>query len=185
MSDGPADKSQVSPGGGGFRVREGAMDDLLNETRALQRRVSFWQRTAWMLLGTLVIFATVIWQRGELRRRECAYSLMYYADEAQRDKLGTTSNEMLETQWQSLDPGSAKLAPNHYDLIVKNWQVAPKSGESLPLAVCRESHFLAVSRGRHVLLRETGGFRVEWYSEERAEPIVREAAADNRGRSGT
>lgn len=160
------------------------MDDLLNETRVLRRRVNFWQRTAWLLLGTLVIFATVIWQRGELRRRECYYSLTGYGEQADKRQLGATSSDMLEAQWLALEPVNAKIAPSHYDLIVRNWQTTPKPGESIPLAVCRESHFLAVSRGRHVLLRDAGGLRVEWRSEGSVEPIVREAAADNKSRPG-
>ena len=168
-----------------YRAPEGAMDDLLNETRVLQRRVNFWQRTAWLLLGTLVIFATVIWQRGELRRRECAYALLDYGKTALKRQLGSTSSEILETQWQALEPVNAKISPSHYDLIAKNWQVVPKPGEVIPLAVCREAHFLATSRGRHVLLRSTEGLKVEWRSEESVEPLVREAASDNRVHTGT
>ena len=37
-----------------------AMDDLIIETWSLKRRVSFWQRTAWLLLGAVVIFMTDI-----------------------------------------------------------------------------------------------------------------------------
>ena len=155
-------------------------DDLLNETRVLQRRVNFWQRTVWLLLGTVVVFGTVIWQRGELRRKQCRLSLQRYAQVAKANQLESQNSAILEQQWQQLiDEGIEKVPSIHYDLIVKNWHQTPKPGEMLPLAVCREPHFMAMSRGRHVLYRDVDGFRVEWRSEERAEPIVLEAAADN------
>lgn len=178
MSGSPQEKTN-------YRAPEGAMDDLRNETRVLRRRVNFWQRTAWLLLGTLVIFATVIWQRGELRRRECAYALLDYGETALKRQLGSTSSEMLEAQWQALEPVNAKISPSHYDLIARNWQLTPKPGELIPLAVCREPHSLATSRGRHVLLRGVKPpLQVEWRSEESVEPLVREAAADNHVRTG-
>ncbi len=155
------------------------MDDLLNETRMLRRRVNFWQRTAWLLLGAAVIVGSVIWQRGELRRRECAKSLSDLATVAFQNKLDHQDRNILEQQWRSIEQSGARLAPVHYDLIVENWMMQPRAGESLPLAVCRETHFLALSRGRNVLLRDDKGLRVEWRSEEAVATLVELAARDN------
>ena len=175
--------SEPAPQKTSFRMPDGAVDDLLQETRVLKRRVNFWQRTAWLLLGALVIFGTVIWQRGELRRRECSYALHDYGETALKRSLGASATDLLESQWQALEPGNGKVSPSHYDLISKNWQLTPKVGERLPLAVCRETHTLAFSRGRHVLYRAPDGLSIQWLSEQEAEPILREAMADNRIRT--
>lgn len=158
---------------------DGAMDDLLNETRMLRRRVNFWQRTAWLLLGGVVIVGTVIWQRGELRRRECAKSLHDLAVNAFQNKIEHQNRTILEQQWLTTDHSNTTFEPIHYDLVVENWVIQPKPGETLPLAVCRETHFLAFSRGRNVLLRDDKGLRVEWRSDEAAAAIVQLAARDN------
>jgi hypothetical protein len=160
-------------------AEDGAMDDLLNETRMLRRRVNFWQRTAWLLLGAVVVVGSVIWQRGELRRRECGRSLFDLATVAHRHRLESQNRSILEQQWHSTEHAGTKLAPIHYDLIVENWLMKPRAGESLPLAVCREAHFLALSRGRNVLIRDDKGLRVEWRSEEAVAPVVELAARDN------
>jgi len=175
----PIDPSRPRPA---VDANSGELDDLLNETRTLQRRVNFWQRTAWLLLGGVVIVGTIIWQRGELRRRECYQSLDYYAGLARRAQLGRQHPEILEQQWQSFDKGMVKLTAIHYDLIVQNWLATPKPGERLPLAVCRESHFLTLSLGRYVLFHGEDGDRIEWRSEEKAQELVGEAAKDNHGR---
>jgi hypothetical protein len=159
---------------------DGAWDDLVVETQMLRRKLNFWQRTVWLLVGAVVILGTVVWQRGELRRRECLQALQYYAEQARRDRLGRQDPAILEQQWQSLNPGPAKLSPIHYDLIVQNWLATPKADEKLPLAVCRESHFLMLSRGRHVLFRDPKGEPVEWMSEDAAMDIVAQALKDNR-----
>jgi hypothetical protein len=151
-------------------------EDLLAETRSLRRRLEFWQRMVWLLAGAVVIIGTVVWQRGELRRRECYQSLEYYAEQAVQRRLSDQHLSILEQQWQALDKGPAKVTAIHYDLIAANWLVTPKPDEELPLAVCRESHFLAMSRGRHVLYRSARGFRIEWMSAEAADPFVAEAA---------
>jgi len=159
---------------------EGAWDDLVVETRMLRRKLNFWQRTVWLLLGAVVILGTVVWQRGELRRRECFQSLEYFAKLAHDNQLGRQDPAILEQQWQALEPGMAKLSPIHYDLIVQNWLATPKADEKLPLAVCRESHFLMLSRGRHVLFRDVMGEHIEWDPEDAAADIVAKALKDNR-----
>jgi hypothetical protein len=161
--------------------RETELDELRSETQSLRRRLNFWQRAAWLLVGCGVIVGTIIWQRGELRRRECANSLEYHASRAERIQLGSQSPDILEHQWQFMEQGLARAAPMHYDLIVHNWRTTPSGSESLPLAVCRESHFLALSRGRNVLRRVGDRFEIVWMSEEAVGPIVADAAKDNRG----
>jgi len=156
--------------------------DLIAETRSLRRRVEFWQRAVWLIVGAVVIVATVIWQRGEIRRRECYQSLESYAEEASRRRLSEQHPTIFEQQWQNLEKGQAKFSPFHYDLIVENWRINAKPGEVLPLAVCRDSHLLMFMQGRNVLLRDAEAVRVEWRSELAAAEIVAKAAADNRSR---
>lgn len=154
-------------------------DELLAETRSLRRRVEFWQRIVWLILGACVILTTVIWQRGELRSRECFQALLYYSGQARRLHLADQHPAIFEQQWQSLEAGPVKITPIHYDLIVENWKITPKPGEILPLAVCRDSHLLLFTQGRHVLLRDENGMHIEWRSEPDVRPIVDLAAKDN------
>lgn len=154
-------------------------EDAIAETQALRRKVVFWRRVAWLALGGAAIFLMVVWTRGQARQRECFEALTRFAESSQTSQLSAQHPEILEQQWQSLEQTPSGNAPDHYDLIVKNWVARQAPGEELPLAVCRDSHLLLFSSGRHVLRRTESGFRVDWLDEKDAAPIAAEARKDN------
>ncbi|HKQ49454.1 MAG TPA: hypothetical protein VJZ71_15390 [Phycisphaerae bacterium] len=154
-------------------------EDAISETQALRRKVVFWRRVAWLALGGAALFLMVVWTRGQARQRECFDALTRFAEVALASQLSAQHPEILEQQWQSFEQISSGIAPDHYDLIVKNWASRQTPGEDLPLAVCRDSHLLLFSSGRHVLRRTESGFRVDWLDEKEATPIAAEARKDN------
>ena len=154
--------------------------DLVAQTRSLRRKLTFWRRTVWMILGAGAIFAAILWNRGETHRRACHAAFDYYARLAIKSRLVGQQPEILEQQWQILDPGETRISAVHYNLIVRNWLAAPKVGESLDLAVCREPHFTLFSQMRHVLRRTDAGINIEWIRDEAAAAIVAEALRDDK-----
>lgn len=152
--------------------------DLIAQTRALRRKVTFWRRTAWLLLGGAIVFGAVFYSRGETRRRECRESLEHYAKMATRFKLAEQHPDILEQQWDEFEQLAGGTSPQHYDLIVRNWAKLPKAGEQIPLAVCRDRHVTSVAIGRHVLMNTVEGHELVWTAEEDAVNIVREARGD-------
>jgi len=145
---------------------------LLAEARSLRRRLAFWRRTAWLLLGLVVLVLIVAWQRTTVRRRECRQSLEHYVEMAKSASLDHEPAEVLESQWQRFPKDSAALPAKHYALFVQNWLKSPGPDGSLPLAACRGSHAAVFTRGRHVLFRDEDGMHVKWLSEEDAAPYV-------------
>ena len=100
--------------------------DLVAQTRSLRRKLVFWRRVAWLLLGGIVMVAAVVWNRGESHRRVC-YQALETLDKLARDtKLSEQRPEILEEQWRSFDSGSTAIPSYHYDLIVHNWQANPR-----------------------------------------------------------
>jgi hypothetical protein len=156
--------------------------DLTAQTRSLRRKLVFWRRTAWLLLGGIGIFLAVLLNRGMTHQRECFQSLRHYAELAMKTKLGDQNPEILEQQWQSLEMGTVRISPIHYDLIVANWISRPKPGESQPLAICRDAHFSLMGTHRHVLYRDESGTRIEWMIDESTQHILQEALRDNHGK---
>ena len=154
--------------------------DLVAQTRSLRRKLTFWRRAAWLILGGGAIFAAVVWNRGESHQRVCYAALDHYARLAIKSKLEDQRPEILEQQWQILDQGDTRISAIHYNLIVKNWLSTPKPGESLNLAVCREPHVTLLSQMRHLLRRTDAGISIEWISDEAAAPIVAEALRDDK-----
>jgi len=164
--------------------RDGAIlerpDDSIGETQALRRKVVFWRRVAGLALGGVGIVMLVVWTRGQTRQRECHDALLGYAEKARSANLAEQHPDILEQQWQEFEQNAKGIPADHYDLIVKNW-VARQGPEGDPvLAVCRDSHLLVFTSGRHVLKRHGDGFKIEWLSEEAAAPITAEARKDNR-----
>lgn len=153
--------------------------DLVTQTRQLRRKVTFWRRAAWLILGAAAVFVVVFWNRGETRRRECRESLGLYAEIAAEVHLSEQHVDILEAQWNEFEPPLRGSSPMHYDLIARNWMAAPKPGESIPLAVCRDRHITTFSIGRHVLMKTEKGHRIVWLDEDAAEPIVEDARRDN------
>ena len=150
--------------------------DLVTQTRSLRRKVIFWRRTAWLLLGGLGIIAIILWQRGERHQRTCKLSLEHYYREAANLDLQAQPIGLMEAEWRTMKVPREMLSPYHYNLIALNWRTTPPAGEKLPLAVCRESHALIFDHGRHVLF--SGGF-VEWCSDDSLAEIVRAAESDD------
>jgi hypothetical protein len=155
--------------------------DLVAATRSLRRRVAFWRRAVWLLLGAAVIFAAILWNRGESHRRECYKSLDHFAKLAQHMRLSEAYRGFVEQQWQTLDPGNVRIGAIHYALITNNWLLRVQPGESIPLAVCREPHASLFGKSRHVLFRETTGDRIEWMDDEQAQPYAVMAARSSGG----
>jgi hypothetical protein len=154
--------------------------DLVAQTRSLRRKLTFWRRLAWLVLGAGAIFVAVLWNRGESHRRLCGAALDHYVKLADKSKLAGQRPEILEQQWQIMEQASTSNPTTHYNLIVKNWQVTPKPGEVLDLAVCREPHFTLLSQMRHVLRRDVSGPSIEWITDEQAAAIVAEAQRDDK-----
>jgi hypothetical protein len=154
---------------------------LAAASRSLQRKLAFWRRAVWSVLGIVLIFAVVLWNRAGTHRRNCSGALEHYAQLAQDAHLEKESEQILKAQWQDLDRHSdAKprvFPPSHYTLLVENWGQVPKEGESIPLAVCSSPHMLLFSYGRHVLYRDAKGFHVEWGDEEKVRPLIRKASS--------
>jgi len=148
---------------------------LSAEAQARRRRRSFWRRVGWLLVGVVVVVGVVFWQRGLSRREACRLALKRYARLAEEEDLGTLPPQFLYQQWRSLPIGSAHQPASHYMLVTGNWLLSPGGGEKLPLAVCREPHWVLFVRGRHVLYRTAGGEHIEWVPEERVTAIVEEA----------
>ncbi|RIK67321.1 MAG: hypothetical protein DCC65_07175 [Planctomycetota bacterium] len=153
--------------------------DLVAQTRALNKKVTFWRRMAWLLIGGVVVFGAVLYSRGETRRRECRESLQHYMELAEKYKLSEQHPELLEQQWDQFETPGGGTSALHYDLIVRNWTQIPKAGESIPLAVCRDRHLTSFSIGRHVLMNTTEGYRIVWMKEDDAEHLARQARQDN------
>ncbi len=148
------------------------------EARSLQRKVAFWQRTAWLLIGLVLLILVVAWQRTTVRRRECRQALEHYAGAARTAGLDQETTETLESQWQQLARGPVNYSSGHYALIVPNWLQTLGAEQPLPIVVCRDSHAAVWSRGRHVLFREVGGMRIEWLVEEEVASIADRARRD-------
>lgn len=153
--------------------------EIANDAIALRRKVVFWRRVVWMILGTVAILLAVLWNRYETRRRECRDALQYDSELAKKVDLAHEHVNILEQQWQLFDSSSKSNSPRHYDLIAQNWAVIPAAGEKVPLAVCADAHLELFSRGRHVLFNTLEGMRVDWLSDEEAQPIVEMARKDN------
>ncbi len=154
--------------------------DLAAETQALRRKVTFWRRSAWLVLGGAALVGFIAWHRGEIRRRECFAALTHFAEVARDSKLSEQHPEILESFWQSFDPAPNGNSAMHYDLIVRNWAATPRPGDSLPLAVCRERHLSTTAKGRHVLMKTADGYEIVWKSEDEVGEIVAEARRDNK-----
>jgi hypothetical protein len=131
-----------------------------------------------LFAGLLVLTALIVWQRSDLRRRECRRAFERHVDRIILLGLDHGPADELTAGWRQLSKGPIRPMASHYDLIVDNWTMAPQADEANPLAVCRESHATVLSRGRHVLFRDTTGTRIEWLTEEEAAPIRRLAAGD-------
>lgn len=157
---------------------DGDSMDLVAQTRALRRKVTFWRRTAWLVIGGAIVFGAVFYSRGETRRRECRESLDHYARMATRFNLAEQHPDILEQQWDEFEQLAGGTSPQHYDLIVRNWAKLPKAREQIPLAVCRDRHVTSVAIGRHVLMKTADGHKLVWMAEEDASNIVREARGD-------
>ena len=153
---------------------------LRAEGRVLRRKLSFWRRTVWLLLGVIIVVAAVAYQRGIARRSSCKQSLEHFAELANRQRLETAPLELMDAEWRNLDSKTTARLPGHYELIVDNWLRQAVEGESLPLAVCGHAHQFQFSSGRHVLFREVGGDQVRWLAEAEALSIVKQAL-ENRG----
>ncbi len=152
--------------------------DLRTEARSLRRKVVFWRRAAFFLLGSVALFLVVAWQRTTVRRRECQQAITHFAEEARISKLDQVAVELLESQWEHLAKGPVKLEASHYEVFVQNWLQTPASGKSLPLAICRSSHPGILARGRHLLSRDERGMHIEWLAEEEAAPIAARTRRD-------
>lgn len=150
---------------------------LVAESRSLQRKLKFWRRAAWLLVGMVLVVAAMAWKRADTHRHNCCLALERCADLAQAAQLDKEPPTLVKEQWRGLGRDSIKgpaaaFRPDHYLLIIQNWGQAPMPGESLPLAVCSSPHLVLFSYGRHVLVRDTDGYHVVWYDENRAAPIV-------------
>lgn len=143
-----------------------------DQARTLRRQVIFWRRVAGSLLGVVCVVGIVLWQRDASQRAACREALGALSRQAREIRLETTPVELLEAQWQHLRTGDRKIAPGHYELLVRNWLRPPKAGEAIPLAVCGIPHSTLWGRGRHVLLRESDGDRVQWRSERQLATIL-------------
>jgi hypothetical protein len=164
----------------GARCRvDSSQREIANDAIALRRKVVFWRRVVWMILGAAAILLTVVWNRYETRRRECRDTLLYNAELAKKVDLAHEHVSILEQQWQMFDIPSKGSSPRHYDLIARNWAVIPAAGEKVPLAVCADAHLDLFTRGRHVLFNTLEGMRVDWLSDEEAQSIVEMARKDN------
>ena len=166
-------ESDAKPGPGGQTPDS---IDLVAQTRSLRRKMIFWRRIAWLLLGGIGIFALILWQRGELHRRACRTALAYYYAEAEKINLGSLPLETIETDWRALKAPPELMSPHHYNLIARNWRTQPAAGEKLPLAVCRDAHAVLFWQDRHVLYSGGG---IEWISESRVHEIVQAALRDD------
>ncbi len=153
---------------------ESLRGELLEETQALRRKVNFWRKIAGFMVGVIVLVLLVSWQRGREGISLCRDALEQYAQLALSRKLDREATEVLETQWRALPMENKKLSPGHYSVIVRNWHIQPKPGETVPLAICESPHQDLFSRGRHVLERDVNGLHTRWISEDAAAPILRE-----------
>jgi len=151
--------------------------------RSLQRKLTFWRRAAWSVLGLVLIFTIVLWNRAVTHRRNCAGALELYARLANSARLEREPEEILKAQWQDISRHANEkprpFPPSHYLLIVDNWGRVPIAGESIPLAVCSSPHLVLFSYGRHVLYRDDKGLHVKWVDEDTVQPILVQA---NEGR---
>ncbi len=155
-------------------------EDFRAEARGLRRRLTFWRRAAWLLLGIVVLVSMLAWQRTTIRRRECRQAFEMYARQAEESSLSQAPAEVMELHWKQFARGSANFPPSHYALIVPNWLRTPGEHESLPLAVCEQSHPGVLKRGRHVLFRDRDRTYIVWMSDAEAAPIMAEAHACDR-----
>ncbi|MBN2561362.1 MAG: hypothetical protein JXQ75_10580 [Phycisphaerae bacterium] len=151
------------------------------EAQGLRRKLIFWRRAAWLLLGIALLISVVVWQRTTVRCRECRRALQHYAEMAHTHHLDQEPAEVLESQWQNFAKGPADLSAAHYALIVQNWLQTPPPGESLPLAICRDSHVGFFTRSRHVLFRDDAGrYTIKTLTEDEASPILAQIRQDDR-----
>lgn len=160
--------------------RHGDSMDAVALNRTLSRKVTFWRRAAWLVLGGAAVFGMVFYSRGETRRRECRESLAHYADIAAKVRLFDEDPAILEKQWDQFEQPPNNNSPLHYDLIVRNWIRQPKPGDAVPLAVCRDRHITSLSVGRHVLMNTPNGYKVVWIKDEDALSYLKDARQDNR-----
>jgi hypothetical protein len=151
-------------------------EQLVAEARSLRRRLLFWKRLGFFVLGLALFLAFLSWQRTTIRCRECVEALQRYTGMAQQARLETSVAETLQSQWEHFARGPVKLDAAHYLLIPENWRQIPAAGESLPLAICRDSHVSFIARGRYVLYRDAQShITIKWLSEEEAAPILARA----------
>lgn len=151
---------------------DSAQRELLEEAKALRRKLNFWRKMAAFMVGVILLVLVVIWQRGREDISMCRAALSHYAQVAQARKLEAEALNVLETQWRALPVENAKLASDHYHLIAGNWRILPKPHESIPLAVCQSPHEDLIFRGRHVLERDQRGLHTRWVSEGDVAPIL-------------
>lgn len=163
LSSGPDDRTD------GFRV----------EALGLRRKLAFWRRAAWLLLGVLVLVSVLAWQRMAIRHRECRQAFEQYAGQVEAMFPSHAPAEVLESQWRQLDQGATNIFPQHYALVPRNWRRTPGENESLPMAVCRESHLSITGRGRHVLFCGEDGLYIEWLTEDEVASIVAQTLDDS------
>ncbi len=149
-----------------------------HRSRIHRRKLELWRRLVLLFVGLLVLAALVVWQRSEVRRRECRHAFEQHVERILALGLDHGPAEELTAQWQQLSKGPIRPRASHYVLIVDNWTKAPHAGEPNPLAVCRESHAAMLSSGRNVLFRDAAETRIEWLTEEAAAPIRRLADLD-------
>lgn len=147
--------------------------DVVAEARSLRRRLLFWRRSAYLLLGLALVIAVVLGHRTTIRCRECEQSLAHYAAEARRIGLAQQPLEVVVPTWADLDPANVGLSPSHYALFVHNWVQRPLPGEFVPLAICGDSHVRLFNRGRYVLFRDEQRTYIKWIDESEAGSLLK------------
>ena len=153
--------------------------DIAAQARSLRRKLLFWRRVLLFVVGVAIIVVLVAWQRTTIRMRECAQALQHYAELAKASTLELGPPEAFEAQWQRLPKDRLSVSASHYSPLVQNWVRRAGPGEALPLAVCRDSHVVFLTRGRHVLYRDDQRDYVKWISEEQAEDILKGIRSDS------
>lgn len=131
---------------------------------ALRRKLNFWRRLAGLLGGLLVIVSILVWQRNETNRTECREALAVYAKLAESGDLASVPTELLRTEWDALEAPAARRPSDHYELLKENWGKSVVT-ESIPLAVCEQSHWSLMGSGRNLLVKTRQGLEVIWVPE--------------------
>lgn len=148
--------------------------DVVAEARSLRRRLLFWKRAAYLLLGLALVIAVVLGNRTTIRCRECEQALTHYAELVSKARLEQQPPEVVVSVWADLDPGEVALSPGHYALFVQNWFQPPGPEETRPLAMCGDSHVRLLNRGRHVLYRDAQRTFVRWVDEDEAQRLLKQ-----------